>query len=907
MLETTYDAYAIEQDISQFWQDQNAFQPQGGRYPFCIMMPPPNITGSLHIGHALNQTLQDILVRFHRMRGANTLWQPGTDHAGIATQMVVETRLEKEGQARRDLGRDGFVARVWQWRRQSGDIISSQLRRLGVSADWSRERFTMDEGLSQAVVKTFVRLYRDGLIYKDKRLVNWDPQLLTAVSDLEVVPREIEGMLYFINYPLADDPSQAITIATTRPETVFGDVAIAVHPHDERYHHLVGREVILPLVGRRLPIIADEHANPEQGSGAVKITPAHDFNDFDVGLRHHLEMIVIFDHAARLNDKVPQAFQGLERFEARASVLAALDKEAALVRSSPHRHVVPHGDRSGVPIEPYLTDQWFLDAKALARSAIQAVETGKVRFVPQSWETTYFRWLQDIHPWCISRQLWWGHRIPAWYDQDGCIFVATSEEEAYCQARATQGHEVVLHQDEDVLDTWFSSALWPFSSLGWPEETVDLEQFYPSSVLVSGFDIIFFWVARMIMMGQYVMGEVPFRDVYIHALVRDSKGQKMSKSRGNVIDPIALIDTHGADALRFALASLAAQGRDIKLSEKQVEGARHFCVKLWNAARFLTVNQCHLELAFDPESVTSSLDRWAIVKMRELTAQVTMAIEGYHFDEAARLLYEFAWRYFCDWYIELVKPDLESGSESSRACAAWLFSHLLTLLHPLIPFVTEALWHKLGYTKISPALVLGIWPDGMKPDDGSHLSHGPRAAKSRADKRSVGDAESCETIETMISLIRRIRATRSALNIAPAVRINAAFSDGHGAIGFRPYQEAICRLARLNHLQFDDNSPKNWLVLEWGSMRLSLDVSALTALSKEERRLARRLSKMKIESQHIADRLADESFLARAPPEVVAETQERLQACKGEITSIKALTEALSHLDINQSRLDDPL
>src|SRR4051812_4359237 len=704
MLEKTYDAKTVEPKIAKVWEEADAFQAGAGANEgaaaFSIVIPPPNVTGSLHMGHALNNTLQDILVRFERMRGKDVLWQPGMDHAGIATQMVVERQLMERQIHRRDLSRQDFIDRVWQWKAQSGGTIVNQLKRLGASCDWSRERFTMDDGLSRAVIEVFVALYKDGLIYKDKRLVNWDPKLLTAISDLEAEQQEVDGQLWQLRYPLADrtldpqDPATFLVVATTRPETMLGDTAVAVHPDDERYRGLVGRQAILPLVGRRLAIVADSYSDPEKGTGAVKITPAHDFNDFEVGRRHHLRAINIMTPEARifLNenedfledlDVTPElqagwdGLDGLDRFAARAQVVALMEAGGFLAGVEKHHHTVPHGDRSGVPIEPFLTDQWYVNAAELARPAIAAVREGRTEFVPKSWEKTYFEWMENIQPWCISRQLWWGHQIPAWYGPDGKVFVAETEEEAVSRALAYyeetgalkhhQAQHMATHpdarapfltRDDDVLDTWFSSALWPFSTLGWPEETKELKRFYPTTALVTGFDIIFFWVARMMMMGLHFMKEIPFKDVYIHALVRDERGAKMSKSKGNVIDPLALIEEYGADALRFTLAAMAAQGRDIKLSTQRVEGYRNFATKLWNAARFAEMNDARMVPGFDPRLATETLNKWIGHELAKAGREITAAIEGYKFNEAAGAAYRFVWNVYCDWYLELAKPVL---------------------------------------------------------------------------------------------------------------------------------------------------------------------------------------------------------------------------------------------------------
>ncbi|WP_245421783.1 valine--tRNA ligase, partial [Rhodoplanes serenus] len=736
MIEKTYQPAAIEDRISAAWEAAEAFR--AGRperraaAPYCLVIPPPNVTGSLHMGHALNNTLQDVLVRFERMRGKDVLWQPGTDHAGIATQMVVERQLmERKEPSRREMGREAFLERVWAWKAESGGTIVNQLRRLGASCDWSRERFTMDEGLSRAVLKVFVRLYEEGLIYKDKRLVNWDPKLLTAISDLEVQQVEVKGSLWHIQYPVEGMADTFITVATTRPETMLGDAAVAVHPDDERYTHLVGKHVILPLVGRRIPIVADTYSDPEKGTGAVKITPAHDFNDFEVGRRHHLALINVLDTEGRLDlaenaeflKGVPMspaltetiALHGLDRFEARRKIVERLEAEGFLEKIEPHTHMVPHGDRSNAVIEPFLTDQWYVNAKALAVRAIEAVRDGSTVFVPKTWEKTYFEWMENIQPWCISRQLWWGHQIPAWYGPDGKVFVAETEEEAVARALAyyaeteaitpMEGHDMALDpdsrapfliRDEDVLDTWFSSALWPFSTLGWPDETKELGRFYPTSVLVTGFDIIFFWVARMMMMGLHFMDEVPFGTVYIHALVRDERGQKMSKSKGNVIDPLELIDQYGADALRFTLAAMAAQGRDIKLAKSRVEGYRNFATKLWNACRFAEMNGCVTVPGFDPRGCDETLNRWIGHELGRAVAETTAALEAYKFNEAAGAVYRFVWNVYCDWYLELSKPVLLGADgpakTETRAMVAHVRDEILKLLHPFMPFVTEELW-----------------------------------------------------------------------------------------------------------------------------------------------------------------------------------------------------------------------
>ena len=758
MLDNRFNPEAVEARQYTRWEEAGAFRPNPdpAAEPFTIVIPPPNVTGSLHMGHALNNTLQDILVRYRRMTGRAVLWQPGTDHAGIATQMVVERQLAAEGiglargggaaagSNKTLIGRDEFVARVWEWKAISGGTILQQLRRLGASADWSRERFTMDAGLSAAVLKVFVELYRAGLIYRDKRLVNWDPQFQTAISDLEVEQREIKGHLWHFKYPIEGSPDEFIVVATTRPETMLGDTGIAVHPSDERYKHLVGKHAILPLVGRRIPIVADEYADPEQGSGAVKITPAHDFNDFEVGRRHGLEIINVltkdgkiisselddfsFGHRAPLPsgvtladedgqvgkstvEQIPTQFRGLDRFEARKRVVAALEAEGLVEKIEPHTHMVPHGDRSGVPIEPWLTTQWYADAKTLAQPAIEAVRSGKTSFVPENWAKTYFHWMENIQPWSISRQLWWGHQVPAWYGPDGEVFVDYDEAGAAAQAEKHYGKAAALTRDPDVLDTWFSSALWPFSTLGWPDDTPELKRHYPTDVLITGFDIIFFWVARMMMMGLHFMKEVPFETVYIHALVRDEKGQKMSKSKGNVLDPLALIEKFGADAVRFTLTALAAQGRDIKLAESRIEGYRNFATKIWNAARFGEMNQCRYDAGFDPAQNKQRVNRWIVSELVRAARACTEAIEAFKFNEAAQACYQFVWSTYCDWYLEFIKPVLQGSDEAekaeTRATAAWVLHQALHLLHPMMPFVTEELWQQTGGEGL---LITASWP-----------------------------------------------------------------------------------------------------------------------------------------------------------------------------------------------------
>ena len=794
MLEKTFDPKSVEPRLYARWEASGAFAPERAlsrdpaAKPFSIVIPPPNVTGSLHMGHALNNTLQDVLARFHRMRGEAVLWLPGTDHAGIATQMVVERQLAAAGSpGRREMGREAFVERVWAWKAESGGTITGQLRRIGASCDWSRERFTLDPGLSAAVRKVFVSLHKQGLLYRDKRLVNWDPHLQTAISDLEVEQREVDGHYWRFAYPL-EDGSGEIVVATTRPETMLGDTAVAVHPDDDRYKALVGKRVRLPIADRLIPIVADAYADPEKGSGAVKITPAHDFNDFLVGKRHDLPAINILTPEAKLNEAVPAEYVGLDRFVARKTIVAKMEALGLLRGIDPTRHVVPHGDRSGVVIEPYLTDQWYVDAKTLAEPAIAAVERGDMAFEPRNWEKTYFEWMRNIEPWCVSRQLWWGHRIPAWYAPDGSVFVEETEDAARAAARARFGHEVELVQDEDVLDTWFSSALWPFSTLGWPEKTPDLERFYPTHTLVTGFDIIFFWVARMMMMGLHFMDEVPFRRVFINALVRDEKGQKMSKSKGNVIDPLELVDEYGADALRFTLTAMSGQARDIKLSKARVEGYRNFGTKLWNAARFCQMNECAPAPGFDPAAAKETVNRWIRGEVAKTTAAVTEALTACAFDEAANALYRFIWNVFCDWYLELAKPILngedDAAKAETRAMAAWTLDQALKLLHPVSPFLTEALWEQTA--EFGPPregmLIEAAWPE---PQPGWL------------------DREAAAEIDWVIGLVSEVRSIRSEMNVPPSARTPLVLVGAGAATRERlaRNRDRLCTLARLSEVR----------------------------------------------------------------------------------------------------------
>ena len=870
MLDKTYDPNGIEQRIYKDWEASGAFKcgQKPGSTPYCIVIPPPNVTGSLHMGHALNNTIQDILIRFERMRGKDVLWQPGMDHAGIATQMVVERKLmEHQEPDRHAMGREAFIERVWQWKGESGGTIVNQLRRLGASCDWSRERFTMDEGLSKAVLKVFVQLYKEGLIYRDKRLVNWDPHFLTAISDLEVEQVETKGHMWHIRYPIKDEEGRHIVVATTRPETMLGDTGVAVHPDDDRYKDLVGKKAILPLVGRELPIVADDYADPEQGSGAVKMTPAHDFNDFEVGRRQNLEVINIFDAHAAVNENAPEAYRGLDRFDARKQVLADLEEQGFLDRVEDHVHTVPHGDRSHEVVEPWLTDQWFVDAETLAAPAIEAVENGSTVFVPKNWEKTYFEWMRNIQPWCVSRQLWWGHQIPAWYGPDGKIFVEESEEGALAAAEAHYGAPTELTRDEDVLDTWFSSALWPFSTLGWPDETPELERYYKTDVLVTGFDIIFFWVARMMMMGLHFMKdgngvpEVPFHTVYIHALVRDENGQKMSKSKRNVIDPLELIDEYGADALRFTLAAMAAQGRDIKLAKSRVEGYRNFATKLWNASRFCEMNQCVATGAFDITSCRQGVNRWIAGEVERTAKTVTQGIEAHRYNEAAGALYQFVWGVFCDWYVELIKPLLTGEDEAAKAetrqAAGWALDQILLLLHPFMPFITEELWTRFGEAGADrgSALIQAEWPS----------------------YEGLQDEAAAAELEWVIRLISEIRSVRSEMNVPAGSKVPVVIAGAGEATRARvaAWRSEVSRLARLESIELADEVPESAVQIVLDEATVALPLGGVIDIAAESDRLQKELGKVGDEISKIEAKLGNEKFMSRAPEHVVEEQRER--------------------------------
>jgi valyl-tRNA synthetase len=914
MLEKTYQPAAIEPRVREDWEKADAFKAgrpdRASAEPYSIVIPPPNVTGSLHMGHALNNTLQDILCRFERMRGKDVLWQPGTDHAGIATQMVVERQMmERQAPGRRDIGREAFLEKVWTWKAESGGTIVNQLKRLGASCDWSRERFTMDEGLSKAVIKVFVELYKAGLIYKDKRLVNWDPKFQTAISDLEVVQVEAKGSftwtdgdpekpfdaealskalsknpsghMYHFRYPLADDPSRFIVVATTRPETMLGDTGVAVHPEDERYQDIVGKKVRLPLVGREILIVADEYSDPEKGTGAVKITPAHDFNDFEVGKRHNLAQINVLDAFGRIIagpaaklDGIPENLQGVDRFEARKLVVSEMAALGLLAKIEPTTHTVPHGDRSNAVIEPWLTDQWYVNAAELAKDAIKAIEDGRTEFVPKNWEKTYFEWMHNIQPWCISRQLWWGHQIPAWYGPDGKVFVASDEAEAKAQASAHYKTDEPLTRDEDVLDTWFSSGLWAFSTLGWPDETPELKRYYPTSVLVTGFDIIFFWIARMMMLSLYFKKEVPFKHIYIHALVRDEKGQKMSKSKGNVIDPLDIIDAYGADALRFTLARMAAQGRDIKLAKQTVEGNRNFATKLWNAARFAEMNECVRQHDFDPRSVKNPLNRWIIGETERAAASVTAGLEAYKFNEASGAIYEFVWGVFCDWYLELIKPILAGDDEEAmietRATVAWVIDQILKLLHPFMPFITEELWAHLvehGVARHS-LLALSNWPQ----------------------PKNLADPIVDEEIGWVIELISAIRSVRTEMNVPAGAKIPLIVTGASDATRARTkaHDETIMRLARLDDITFAKATPKGSALIVVEEATYALPLEGVIDMDAERKRLEKEIAKAESDKGKAEAWLSNESNVAKSPEHVVELNRERVAEGTEKITRLKA-------------------
>jgi len=916
-MDKTYNPQVIEQRWYQRWEENGYFAAQGSGDPYCIVIPPPNVTGSLHMGHGFQDTIMDTLTRYHRMKGDNTLWQPGTDHAGIATQMVVERQLGTENKTRHDLGRDAFIDRVWQWKAESGGTITRQLRRLGASADWSRERFTMDDDLSAAVREVFIRLYREDLIYRGKRLVNWDPVLHTAVSDLEVVSAEENGHLWHLRYPIAGEDG-FVTVVTTRPETMLGDSAVAVHPDDDRYRHLIGKQIALPLTGRLIPVVADRYVDPEFGSGCVKITPAHDFNDYEVGQRHRLELINIFTIEAKINDAAPEKYRGLDRYDARKAVVADLEALGLLIKVVDHKLTVPRGDRSHSVIEPYLTDQWFVRTEPLAKPAIEAVRDGRLKFIPENWSKTYFNWMEDIQDWCISRQIWWGHRIPAWYDNEGNFYVAANIDEV--RSHYGLAEELELTQDEDVLDTWFSSALWPFSTLGWPDQDDPaLKTFYPTSVLVTGFDIIFFWVARMIMFGLKFMDEVPFHEVYITGLVRDADGNKMSKSKGNVLDPLDLIDgisledllakrtaglmqpemaprirattkkhfpdgipAYGTDALRFTFAALATSGRDIRFDLGRIEGYRNFCNKLWNATRYVLQNTESEDCGSGEASLA---DRWIIARLQQVTAQTIAHIESYRFDLATRDLYEFVWNDYCDWYIELSKPVLyadDYAAEQKRAARNTLvrvLESILRLLHPIMPFITEELWQRV-------APLVGIEGDTLMRCNYPEFD------------QSLVDDEALQELEWVKRFIMGVRQIRSEMDIKPGKALpifcqNGSSQDRQRIERNRLLLVSLARLESIEWLQSDQAAPESAISLV-GEMNLLIPIAGLIDKQAELIRLQKNILKLEQDGARINAKLANENFVARAPGAVVDKEKEKLADNESALTSLRLQAEKIA-------------
>jgi valyl-tRNA synthetase len=860
MLEKYYQPNLVEGKIYKKWEDSGDFQASTtSNDAFSIVIPPPNVTGTLHMGHALNNSLQDILVRFYRMQGKSVLWQPGTDHAGIATEMVVERELKKKNVDKKKLSRDEFISHVWEWKKKSGNQIINQLKRLGCSCDWSRERFTLDEGLSKAVRTVFVKLYNDNLIYKDKRLSNWDPKLKTTISDLEVIQKEVRGSLWYIDYKIEND-DRVITVATTRPETIFGDTAIAVHPNDDRYKDLVGKYAVLPIVNRKIIIVADDYAKIDQGSGAVKITPAHDFNDYELGLRHNLEVINIFNENAELNDNCPLEYQMLDRQKAREKIVSELETIGALNKIEENIHTIPYGDRSGEVIEPWLTDQWFVNAKKLSLKAIDKVKSKETKFIPENWEKTYFEWMENIQPWCISRQLMWGHQIPAWYGPDGKIFVAENLEEAKKQSIDYYNKDVKLAQDDDVLDTWFSSALWPFSTLGWPEQTPELQKFYPTSTLVTGFDIIFFWVARMMMMGLYFTEKIPFSEVYVHALVRDEKGQKMSKSKGNVIDPLVLLDEYGADALRMTLCSMAAQGRDIKLSKKRVEGYRNFITKIWNAVKLCEINNCTYK-DFDIKNTKNIFNLWILNELEKCRERTENSIKNYKFNEAANELYKFTWSIFCDWYLEFTKIIFSSDDKAlideTKHVTSLVLSKILIMLHPIMPFFTEHLWEKASFLlkKESQRISQSNWPE----------------------KINIIGLDS-DGVNLLIKLISAVRSTRAELNVPAKSKVKINYSNISSKLDeiIESNKEFVISLARAESFEKDNYSNDEGMVqVIFNEGLIYLSLKDIINFTEEKKRLQKNLEKIELEIKKIQTKLNNNNFIDNAPEEVIKEQKDR--------------------------------
>ncbi len=873
MLDKNYDPKDWEENIYKNWETAGYFKPSMDRSkePFCIVIPPANVTGVLHMGHALDYTLQDILTRYNRMQGKNVLWQPGTDHAGIATQMEVERNLAKQGISRHDLGREKFIETVWKWREESGGTICRQLRRLGASCDWSRERFTMDEGLSQAVRKIFVNMYKDGLIYKAKRLVNWDSKFMTAVSDLEVVQKEAMGKMYYYRYPIEGEKGNFVHIATTRPETMFGDTAVAISKDNEKLKHLIGKNCIIPIINKVIPIIADEHADPEKGTGAVKITPAHDFNDFEVGKRHNLPLVNVLNPDATLNENTP--FAGMTTMQAREATIAKLDELGLMDKIEDHPMVIPYGDRSGVVIEPMMTDQWFVDAPKLAVEAIKKVENGEVQFLPKNYDKTYFEWMRNIQPWCISRQLWWGHQIPIWYGPDEHIFCEENEEDAYAEAKKFYGRDVELRRETDVLDTWFSSGLWAFSTLGWPDKTEFLDAFYPTSVLVTGFDIIFFWVARMMMMSLYAMKKIPFKTVYLHGLVRDEHGHKMSKSKGNTVNPIEMVDKYGADALRFFMAAMETQGRDINMSEARIAGYRNFATKLWNATRFGEMNDVDFRAEFDEGKAQSQVNRWIIAKAKEATNEVSRSLDNFRFSDAANAVYQFVWGDFCDWYIEMSKPVLYGENETekaeSKAVFAWVLKRIMLILHPFMPFITTRIWNSWG---MQSELMLQNWIRDEKID-------------TQAEK----------AVDWVIEVVSKIRSLRVEMNLPAGAKLKAYLQGASEAKDYlADMDKIICSLARLEFLQIrEDEATQDMVQVVTSKGVILLALQGVMDFTVECERLTKEITALEHNLRSYEAKLNNPAFVEKAPEKVVAEERRRQAEA---LDKKKKLEEALSKI-----------
>ena len=924
-MDKTFEPQSIEQQCYKSWEEAGLFKASGSGDPYCILLPPPNVTGSLHMGHGFQQTIMDALTRYHRMKGDNTLWQVGTDHAGIATQMVVERQLNAQGKTRHDLGREDFIKKVWEWKEHSGGTITGQMRRLGTSPDWSREVFTMDEDLSKAVTEVFVKLHEEGLIYRGKRLVNWDPVLHTAVSDLEVLNEEEDGHMWHMRYPLADGSGELV-VATTRPETMLGDTAVAVHPDDERYQGFIGKEIKLPITGRLIPVIADDYVDQEFGTGCVKITPAHDFNDYDMGKRHNLPMINILTDDAKINDDAPEAYRGLDRFDARKQIVADLDAQGALVKIEPHKLKVPRGDRTGAVIEPYLTDQWYVAVESLAKPAIEAVESGEIRFVPENWNKTYYQWMHNIQDWCISRQLWWGHRIPAWYDENGNVFVGRTEEEV--REKHGLGSDVTLSQDDDVLDTWFSSALWPFATMGWPEETPDLETFVPSSVLVTGFDIIFFWVARMIMMTKKFTGKIPFKDIYITGLIRDENGDKMSKSKGNVLDPIDLIDgidieslvtkrtagmmqpqlaekiakrtrkqfpdgiqAYGTDALRFTFAAMASTSRDINFDMARVEGYRNFCNKIWNASRFVLMNTEEHDTGRDGgEMVLSMADRWIWAKFQQTLVEFEKALEDYRFDIAAQTVYEFTWNQFCDWYLELTKPVLnnddstEAEKRGTRHTLINVLESLLRLLHPLMPFITDTIWQRV------------VPLSALKVEEGASImvQAFPEVDAAKQDDKVLAD------IEWVKKFIVGIRNIRGEMDISPNKPLNALLKnvsdeDARRLDAAKAFLDKLSKLETVTILKDGEEAPASATALV-GEMEILIPMAGLIDKDAELARITKAMEKIEKDVSRTRGKLGNEKFVSNAPEAVIEKERAKLEEGEKALAKLKEQFETIKAL-----------